>query len=161
MSIQNTIYQGDTVTIYSPKVDYKTGDSAQIVFYGAINTTFNTTTYNNGKWEFEILMDLTAGDYNYQLRIVHDGKFRTIETGEFTIVQVDGSSNLKSTTEQMIELIDNYLLDPNNYKYSSESIAGVSITRYSISELLKIKKELKKELAAKTRKYFKIHRFGS
>lgn len=96
------------------------------------------------------------GEYRWQARVTKGSypgsQVFTVGMGSISIVasllDAAGGIETRSGARLALDAINAYLLDPNNLKSASYTIAGRSLTRHSMADLLALRSRLQAEVAA-------------
>ena len=117
--------------------------TAKITFTNATATATITATANNdGSYKFTVAGNTftTAGDYRAALYIV-DGSENILikETDVVVLPSVSSATDLRSHNKKVLDAIKAVLENRATTDQQSISIAGVSLSRMSIDQLLQLK----------------------
>ena len=93
------------------------------------------------------------GAYTWALQVSKTGERHTIASGQTAVLPdpaavSTAAMDLRSSARQALDAINAYLLDANNLKAASYSIAGRSLNRHSMADLLVLRTRLQAEVAA-------------
>lgn len=91
-----------------------------------------------------------AGDYAWQARVSRAGDVFTVGTGRTTVQAglVGGTSvDTRSQARLALQAIDAYLADPNHLTAASYTIAGRSLSRRPVPELLQLRSHFAAQVA--------------
>lgn len=114
-----------------------------------------TSTADGGAHVFAVAAaeteDYTPGLYSYQLSAHKDTRRVTLERGQLTVhpnlAAVAGSFDGRSPTRQILDAIEARLLNRATQDQMSLSVAGRSINRISLPDLLTLREAMRKQLA--------------
>jgi len=91
------------------------------------------------------------GAYTWVLQASKAGERETLASGQTTLrpdpASATGPLDLRSTSRQALDALNAYLLDANNLKAASYSIAGRTLSRHSMPDLLALRSRLQAEVA--------------
>ncbi len=165
MALPKTIYANFafTVEVQESKSTPSAGYTAALTAKGPSEYTFDGT-YDNGKWVFAASID-TAGLYQYAITYSNSvGRF-LYETSRITVLADPTTipdSELTTHAERVLAAIEAVIENRASKDQQSYSIAGRSLTRIPIAELLELRKQYKAEVADQSRKRPKaiVYTFG-
>lgn len=95
-----------------------------------------------------------AGRYSWVAIVANGGNKYQVDQGTLVVLPDFANSNLvdsRSHARKALEMIETYLEDKNNIAARGYSIAGRSLDRYGIAELLVLRDKYKAEAASEAR----------
>ena len=132
-------YSWDEVIENYPSSSY----TAKITFTNATATATITATANDdGSYKFTVAGNTftTAGDYRATLYIIDGGDNILIEEIDITVLpSVSSAVDARSHSKKVLDAIKAVLENRATVDQQSISIAGVSLSRMSIDQLLQLK----------------------
>jgi hypothetical protein len=92
------------------------------------------------------------GAYTWALQASRGAERETMATGQITVrpdpaAAGTAAMDLRSTSRQALDALNAYLLDASNLKAASYSIAGRSLARHAMADLLALRSRLQAEVA--------------
>lgn len=153
--IPQTINAGDTVK-WTKTFDAYPADEGWSLNYRFINSknNFSVSTTASGKSFVGLIaaadsQDLKAGDYAFRGVVTKTGESYTVDEGKVTIRPFFSSQTFDTRSPAKIALdnINAYLLDSKNLSASQYTIAGRTLQRYSMSDLLRLKSRFEMEVS--------------
>lgn len=147
---------GDTVQWLRTLADYPASDGWVLayVFANAAGTFTVSTTASGAdhlaRAESAATDSWAAGDYAWQARVSRSGDVFTVGTGRTAVLPgLAGGTSLetRSQARAALDAINAYLADPGNLTAASYTIAGRSLSRRPIPELLQLKSHFAAEVA--------------
>ncbi len=150
-----SMVQGDTLSMLMTLGDYdaSTWTLTYTLVKDAKQITFSGSDDGSGNHEFSILptttTDWSAGTYHYQGRVSDGTDTHTVDTGSIEIKAsfADHTSGLdaRSSTKQILDALEATIQGKASKDQLSYSIAGRSISRMSMSEILEAYDYFKRE----------------
>ena len=165
MSIPNTLTAGDSLSLSIPSLGYTVADGWAMTLLlvpaessGArISATTSTADPDNAAAHLLAVVSSTTGAwapgaYSWVLQASRTTERATLASGRLQVLPDPAATgtapmDLRSTSRQALDAINAYLLDTNNLKAASYSIAGRTLTRHSMPDLLALRSRLQAEVA--------------
>lgn len=165
MSIPATLTAGDSLSLYIPSQGYPAADgwSITLLLVPAVSTgtryTASTSAADPDDASAHLLSVATtatalwvAGEYSWVLQASKAAERVTIATGRTTVrpdpaAVSTAAMDLRSTARQALDAVNAYLANPANLASASYSIAGRSLNRHSMADLLALRSRLQVEVS--------------
>lgn len=156
----SALTQGDTVQWRKSLPDYP-ASSGWSLAYTLVNASGKLTIGSTADGDDHLVgataavsAAWTPGAYEWQARVTKGSgaslEAHTVGRGRITVEAslsaLSAGLDTRSTARKALEAIEAYLADANNLKASSYEIAGRSLNRYPITELLKLKSHYQAEV---------------
>jgi hypothetical protein len=151
--IPTTFFAGDTVAWLVDHPAYLPADGWAIqADITNANNHYSTTSTDNGDGQHKLLLDTTAtqgmvaGDYQLTCAAIKGSERYTLSVSSISIqANPTQAGESRSKVKQTLDAVEAYLLDTNNLKAASYSIAGRDLARYSLTEVLSLRNQLRKD----------------
>jgi hypothetical protein len=154
MNIPSTLVSGDTWEWDADYGDYPAGTWTATAYFENSAESFSVAATADGTTHaFAALAtatdDYEAGSYYVQVRVVSGAESYTVESGWVTVT-ADPASGVKydhrSWARRTLDAVEAFLEGNATTAQQSMSIAGRSISRWSISELMQFRSQLRGEV---------------
>ena len=148
-----SFFAGDTVAWLVADPTYLPADgwSIQADITNAGNH-YSTTSADNGDGQHKLLLGtadtqaMVAGDYQLTLAAIKGGERYTLSVSPVSIqANPTQAGDGRSKVKQMLDAVEAYLLNTDNIAAASYSIAGRDLSRYSLTEVLALRNQLRKD----------------
>jgi len=144
------IQAGDTLEFTIGYADYH-ADDGWLCTYTLVNGTDYITFSSTADGElFSFVVTATstgswnAGDYTYLAKVSKEGEIHTVEKGEVTIFDVYSAAvDRRSYNKRMLDLLETLIPRMLANPDQQYSIAGRSITKKNLTEVLKLRDSFK------------------
>lgn len=154
MNIPASLIAGDTWEWSAGYGDYPAGTWAATAYFENSSEAFSVSSTADGTEHLFAAAaaatdDFKAGRYFVQVRVVSGSESYTVESG-WCYVKTDPASSVKvdhrSWARRTLEAVEAFLEGNATTAQQSMSIAGRSISRWPISELMQFRNELRAEV---------------
>jgi len=164
VSIPTTLTAGDSLRLSIPSQGCTAADGWALALLlvpsaGGARISASTSTADPANAAAHLLTvaagttaDWAPGAYTWVLQASKDAERTTLASGTTTL-QPDPAAtstapmDLRSAARAALDAVNAYLLDPNNIKAASYSVAGRSLTRHSMPDLIALRSRLQAEVA--------------
>ena len=150
-----SIYAGATVRWSKVLPDYP-ASAGWVLSYTLLNATGKITLQSVSAGDvFNVLAAAAdtaawaAGEYTWRAQVSKAGEVYTVDEGRLTVQPSFSAATLdtRSFARKALEAVEAYLADANNLAAAEYEIAGRSLKRHSLPELMSHRDRLKAEVA--------------
>ena len=153
--IPQTFNAGDTVR-WTDSFDQYPAADGWVLNYQFINAenNFSVTAVAQGNLFLSTIAaadseELKSGEYRWRSTVSKEGERHTVGEGAITVKPYFSTQTFDTRTsaKKALDNINAYLTDAKNLSASQYTIAGRTLQRYSVAELLKLKSRFETEVA--------------
>lgn len=152
--VPEQLLAGDTWEWTRDLADYPAGTWTSVVYFEKHDANFAVTGVASGtSHTFTIAAATTAGyragKYRWRLAVTSAGVRKTVEEGIVEVLPdpaAAGNFDHRTAARVVLEQVDAYLKDPTNLQAAAYSINGRSLSRYSLTELLRLRSQMAEEV---------------
>jgi hypothetical protein len=157
-SVPATITAGDTVRLTLAVADASAADGGTLSFAmaGAVVLTPITGAANGAAWDVTlssaVTTTLTAGTYQWRVRLTESGVVRTVQTGATTVVAdlaTVAAGAAVSWEEKALPIVEAALSGTIEGEMKMFMIGGRQVMTFSLKELMTLRSQLLAAIAAK------------